>query len=113
MRSNQYTTIRLSLNGGSSSKTNVYSSSTLKKVYIGSFTSKIGYNKITLSIAHHSGKPLSGRGLVQKFDLKGTFQRLKYVDVNTDDGFYWGRRGPSGHLWMNGITGQNVSYFYS
>lgn len=98
----------MTLNGVTTARKNITNSPTIRSIDIGNFTSIVGYNKITITI---TGIRSWTTGVIEKFDLRGTFTDLTYV---TDSSwFYWGRRGPSCHLWMNGISSSKVQYFYS
>ena len=108
IKSTQNITYTMTLNGVTTASKKITNSSTITSRTVGNFTSIVGYNKITITI---SGKVSLTTGVVEKFDLRGTFTDLTYV---TDSSwFYWGRRGPSCHLSMNGIISSKVQYFYS
>ena len=107
IKSDKNITYTMTLNGVTTASKKIVNSSTIRSRLIGNYTSIVGYNKITIKM---EGKSSLTTGVVEKFNLKGTFIDLTYVtDISW---FYWGRRGPSCHLAMN-INSSKVQYFYS
>lgn len=73
----------------------VAASSTLRSLAVGNFTTAVGYNRIYVTI---SSTGTTGKGLVESIFLNGDLKGLTYVVNNSNEWFYWGRRGPSGHI---------------
>lgn len=80
----------------------------MKSLNVGTFDFRAGYNRIDIAL---NGKDHTGSGLVESLFIHGDLKGLTYVSKK--DYFYWGRRGPSGHITPVLPPSNNVSYYYS
>lgn len=93
-------------------------STDIVSINIGKFNFAVGYIPIVVKITSNKGKGkgASASGTLLKLDLVGTddsFEVTYYAADDTDNWFYWTRRGPSCHLTYDISAISNIKYFYN
>lgn len=108
MKNNVTVSIQATLGVKTLPKKSLTATSYLKTSSLGNLSFGIGYNRIDITI---TGTTSAGYGIVESLQINGSLTGLTYV---TDKSwFYYGRRGPSGHIRLTLPTSTNVSYYYS
>lgn len=107
-RSNVTVSVDVTVGQNTLSLVDVTASTVLVTSLVGTFDFEAGYNRIDIVI---TGAGSAGSGVVESLFINGDLTGLTYV---TDKSwFYWGRRGPSGHIRPKLPAATNVSYYYS